>query len=280
MKKEAFMNYKNKNFILILGIALILTSCSNSESDIQYKKLTDTELAYIENYPTDTIIKELESKIQNPILEFDNIEIKELNIYEDKLLMKPKENKKEFANIFIDIHLIIDKSLSFQEATNLSEECMGRITDTFRRKKDGEFRLSTISVVFESENFKEILKETIYFKDIDKDIKELNPKQSEEEFSIQKIIFNELSKDNEVDILRVGIEDMSNNYIIEVNVFEVKNAETYINDIDSKNDNLIKIFSNNEDIKEYFQSNSVNTLKLIYNVPWYREPQLIYDFAF
>ncbi|WMM25686.1 hypothetical protein RBU61_03185 [Tissierella sp. MB52-C2] len=67
------MNNRNKGFLLILSIALILTSCSNSEPDNEYTKLTDTELAYIENYSTDTIIKELQSKIQKPILEFDNI---------------------------------------------------------------------------------------------------------------------------------------------------------------------------------------------------------------
>ncbi|WMM25698.1 hypothetical protein RBU61_03255 [Tissierella sp. MB52-C2] len=272
------MNNRNRGFFLILSIALILTSCSYSEPDNEYTKLTDTELAYIENYSTDTIIKELQSKIQKPILEFDNIEIKELNIYEDKLLMKPKENKKEFANIFIDVYLILDKSLSFEEATNLSEECMDKITDTFRKKKDGEFRLSTISVLFESENLKKILKENIYFRDIDKDINALSPEQSKEDFNIQTIIFNELSRDSEADILRLGLDDISNNYIIEVNVFEVKDAEAYINDINSKNDNLIKTLSNNEDIKKYFQSNSVNKLKLIYNVPWYEESQLIYDF--
>ncbi|MBU5425781.1 hypothetical protein KQI41_05075 [Tissierella pigra] len=272
------MNNRNKGFLLILSIPLILASCSNSEPDNEYTKLTDTELAYIENYSTDTIIKELQSKIQKPILEFDNIEIKELNVYEDKLLMKPKENKKEFANIFIDAYLILDKSLSFEEATNLSEECMDKITDIFRERKGGEFRLSTISVVFESENFKEILKENIHFRDIDKDINVLSLKQSEEDFNIQTIIFNEFSKDNEVDILRLGLEDISNNYIIEINIFEVTNTETYIDDIDSKNDELIKIFSNNEDVKKYFKSNSVNKLKLIYNMPWHKEPQLIYDF--
>lgn len=272
------MNNRNKGFLLILSIALILTSCSNSELDNEYTKLTDTELAYIENYSTDTIIKELQSKIQKSVLEFDNIEIKELNVYEDKLLMKPKKNKKEFANIFIDVYLILDKSLSVEEAANLSGECMDKITDAFRKKKGGEFRLSTISILFESENFKDIIKQNIYFQDIDKDINALSIKQSEEDFNIQTIIFNELSKDNEVDILRLGLEETSNNYIIEVNIFEVKDAETYINDMDSKNDDLVEILSNNEDVKKYFKSNSINKLKLIYNMPWHKEPQLIYDF--
>ncbi|WP_312906442.1 MULTISPECIES: hypothetical protein [Tissierella] len=44
------MNNKNKGFLLISRIALILTSCSNSKSDNLYKKLAEAELVYTERF--------------------------------------------------------------------------------------------------------------------------------------------------------------------------------------------------------------------------------------
>ncbi|WP_313758919.1 hypothetical protein [Tissierella sp.] len=212
------------------------------------------------------------------ILEVDNIELKELNIYEDKLLMRSNENKKEFANIFINIYLKLDKSLDFQESTNLSKEYIDKLMDTFSERKGGEFRLSKISVIFEFENLNKRAEENLYFKEIDKDINILGLKQSEEDFKVQTIVFNELSKNDEIDIFRLGLEDISNDYIIELNVFEVKNADTYVNNINLKNDDLIKKFSNDEYIRKYLKSNSINKLKLIYNVPWHEEQQFIYNY--
>ncbi|MBU5256975.1 hypothetical protein [Tissierella praeacuta] len=272
--------YKNRVIILIIISMInivILPSCERNEVNKstfseKIEAINSLSLVDVEKYMTDNV--------ESTLKEFDELSLKKIVLYEDKLLLKKDSYEKSLNNMSVKIYLDINEELDDVEKEKISDLFKQKLLETISNKNRIELtRMRLIDIVYSSAD----LNNSIEFIETDSDVKSLSLKQKDELNLFDRTIFEVfksnisfLNEKSEYEINRLGLEEDTLKFETKVYYY---NDEEYENKLKNISDVTFNEIVKNKDLLKILKNNNIKNIEFTYDGKWYKygEP-LIYNY--
>lgn len=256
---------------------VILPGCERNEVNKstfseKIEAINSLSLVDVEKYMTDNV--------ESTLKEFDELSLKKIVLYEDKLLLKKDSYQKSLNNMSVKIYLDINEELDDVEKEKISDLFKQKLLETISNKNRIELtRVRLIDIVYSSAD----LNNSIEFIETDSDVKSLSLKQKDELNLFDRTIFevfksniSSLNEKSEYEINRLGLEEDTLKFETKVYYY---NDEEYENKLKNISDVTFNEIVKNKDLLKILKNNNIKNIEFTYDGKWYKygEP-LIYNY--